>query len=112
MRLVYPRGGGRSEDPSDNYAPDAGFSVGNAMSRNKLIYALSEATVIVAATEGSGGTWAGAVEALEKGLCLVLVREQSGGAEALIAKGASRLKLTSDLGSAIESAAPSQGTLL
>ena len=42
------------------YAPDSPFSVGKAMGRNKLIYALSEVTVAVAADKGSGGTWSGA----------------------------------------------------
>ena len=46
------------------YKPTAGFSVANAMGRNKLIYAMSTATLVVECEEGSGGTWAGAVEAL------------------------------------------------
>ena len=41
--------------------PNAGFSAGNAMSRNKFIYALSEATVVVRSGV-KGGTWSGAVE--------------------------------------------------
>ncbi|MGQ0679675.1 MAG: DNA-processing protein DprA [Actinomycetota bacterium] len=48
------------------FAPSAGFSVGNAMSRNKLIYAFSRVTVVVTSDDGSGGTWAGATEALDK----------------------------------------------
>lgn len=56
------------------YKPDAGFSVANAMGRNKLIYALSQATVVVAADEGKGGTWAGAVEALTQQIAPVIVR--------------------------------------
>lgn len=47
------------------FNPEAGFDVGNAMGRNKYIYALSDAAVIVSATEGKGGTWTGAVEALK-----------------------------------------------
>jgi predicted Rossmann fold nucleotide-binding protein DprA/Smf involved in DNA uptake len=58
------------------FSPSAGFQVGNAMGRNKLIYALSACTLVVAAAEGTGGTWAGAVEALEKKLCPVLVRAE------------------------------------
>ena len=46
------------------YKPTAGFSIANAMGRNKLIYAMSTATLVVECEEGSGGTWAGAVEAL------------------------------------------------
>jgi predicted Rossmann fold nucleotide-binding protein DprA/Smf involved in DNA uptake len=34
------------------------------MGRNKLIYALSALTLVVATSEGSSGTWAGAAEAL------------------------------------------------
>jgi predicted Rossmann fold nucleotide-binding protein DprA/Smf involved in DNA uptake len=49
------------------FKPDAAFSVANAMGRNKLIYALSAATLVVAADDGSGGTWAGAKEALASG---------------------------------------------
>lgn len=44
--------------------PSSGFSPGAAMRRNKVVYGLSAVTVVVAADEGSGGTWAGAVEAL------------------------------------------------
>jgi len=47
--------------------PDAAFSVGTAMARNKLIYALAKRTLVVAASEGSGGTWSGATEALRRG---------------------------------------------
>jgi predicted Rossmann fold nucleotide-binding protein DprA/Smf involved in DNA uptake len=47
------------------FNPEAGFDVGNAMARNKYIYALSDAADIVSATEGKGGTWSGAVEALK-----------------------------------------------
>ena len=73
------------------YGPDAGFSVGGAMGRNKVIYALSDAALVASATEGSGGTWAGAVEALENGWTPVLVAGVSPNdvaAERLIAKGA------------------------
>lgn len=48
------------------YDPSAGFNVGNAMQRNKLIYALSDFALIVNADLRKGGTWAGAVEQLEK----------------------------------------------
>ena len=56
------------------FSPSAGFQVGNAMGRNKLIYAMSICTLVVAASEGTGGTWAGAVEAIERKTCPVLVR--------------------------------------
>jgi predicted Rossmann fold nucleotide-binding protein DprA/Smf involved in DNA uptake/DNA-binding MarR family transcriptional regulator len=46
------------------FAPDARFQVWQAMSRNRLIYCAADAAVVASASEGSGGTWAGAVEAL------------------------------------------------
>ena len=39
------------------FDPDAGFSVGNAMGRNKIIFALSRAGLVVAAEYNKGGTW-------------------------------------------------------
>jgi predicted Rossmann fold nucleotide-binding protein DprA/Smf involved in DNA uptake len=49
------------------YAPEARFSVGNAMGRNRLIYCLADAAVVVATSAGSGGTWGGAVENMKAG---------------------------------------------
>lgn len=46
--------------------PSAGFSVGNAMARNKYIYALADYALVISSDVGKGGTWAGATEALEK----------------------------------------------
>lgn len=72
------------------YKPSAGFSVANAMGRNRLIYALSELTVVVASDDGSGGTWEGAVEAIRGRLTDVVVWEGAGagpGNPALIALG-------------------------
>ena len=48
------------------YDPAAGFNVGNAMGRNKLIYAFADAALVVSADYKKGGTWAGAVEQLDK----------------------------------------------
>lgn len=53
--------------------PAAGFSPGAAMARNKIVYALSDLTVVVASAGGSGGTWAGAIEALRLGVGRVAV---------------------------------------
>jgi len=47
------------------YSPNAGFSVGAAMGRNKLIYALADYALIIASDAGKGGTWTGATEALK-----------------------------------------------
>lgn len=46
--------------------PSAGFSPHAAMARNKLVYALSEVTVVIATDLETGGTWTGATEALKK----------------------------------------------
>jgi hypothetical protein len=55
--------------------PTAGFSVGGAMGRNKIIYGLADFAVVVSSDFQTGGTWAGAVEALKGGWCPVFVRE-------------------------------------
>jgi predicted Rossmann fold nucleotide-binding protein DprA/Smf involved in DNA uptake len=73
------------------YAPNAGFSVGAAMGRNKVIYGLSDFAVIVSSDLQTGGTWAGAREALKAGWCPVFVRDgekMPKGNEALIKLGA------------------------
>jgi DNA processing protein len=57
------------------YAPDVGFSVGAAMGRNKLIYALADYALVVASDYDKGGTWAGATEALKHGWVPVFVLE-------------------------------------
>ncbi|MBW4598897.1 MAG: DNA-protecting protein DprA [Calothrix sp. FI2-JRJ7] len=49
-----------------SYDPEAGFNTGNAMGRNKYIYALADYALVVNSTVGKGGTWAGATEALSK----------------------------------------------
>lgn len=48
------------------YDPAAGFNVGHAMQRNKIIYALADAALVVNADFEKGGTWAGAIEQLTK----------------------------------------------
>lgn len=48
------------------YDPDARFTVGNAMARNKLIFALAHHSLIAAAEVDKGGTWAGATEELKR----------------------------------------------
>jgi predicted Rossmann fold nucleotide-binding protein DprA/Smf involved in DNA uptake len=49
-----------------SFDPSAGFNVGHAMQRNKFIYALSDLSLVVNSDLETGGTWAGAVEQLEK----------------------------------------------
>lgn len=48
------------------YHPNARFSVGSAMGRNKLIYAMADYGVVVSAEHKKGGTWAGAEEELKR----------------------------------------------
>lgn len=70
--------------------PDAGFSVGAAMGRNKVIYGLADLTVVVAAEREQGGTWASATEARRSGYGRVVVWSGAGrgpGNEALVDLG-------------------------
>jgi len=48
------------------YDPMGEFNVGNAMQRNKLIYALADAALVISSDYQKGGTWAGATEQLTK----------------------------------------------
>ena len=48
------------------YHPEAGFNVGTAMGRNKLIYALADYGLVVSAEHKKGGTWEGAQEELRR----------------------------------------------
>ena len=47
------------------FNPEAGFNVGNAMSRNRYIYCLADAAVVASSTPNRGGTWNGAIEDLK-----------------------------------------------
>jgi DNA processing protein len=74
------------------YDPAAGFNVGHAMQRNKAVYALADAALVVSSDFQKGGTWAGAAEQLEKmRLVPVYVRSRGQigkGLEGLREKGA------------------------
>ena len=48
------------------YHPNARFTVGTAMARNKLIYAMADYGLVVNAEHKKGGTWAGATEELRR----------------------------------------------
>ena len=48
------------------YDPAAGFNVGHAMQRNKVVYALADAGLVVTSDFEKGGTWTGAIEQLER----------------------------------------------
>jgi predicted Rossmann fold nucleotide-binding protein DprA/Smf involved in DNA uptake len=76
------------------YKPDSGFSVANAMGRNKLVHALSRVTLVVASDLETGGTWEGAKEALGRGYGRVAVWTGEGagpGNRALVRIGATPL---------------------
>src|SRR5262249_55582303 len=57
-----------------SYDPDARWFAYNAMERNKLLYGLSDAALVVASSADTGGTWGGAIEALERGRLKVFVK--------------------------------------
>ncbi|MNF50264.1 hypothetical protein D3C85_703630 [compost metagenome] len=56
------------------FYPEAGFNAGNAMARNKYIYCLSQAAVVVH-SGSKGGTWNGALENLKKNWVPLWVKE-------------------------------------
>jgi len=73
------------------YSPNAGFSVGAAMGRNRLIYTLADYAIVVASDAETGGTWAGATETLKHGWVPVFVLEHDAmpeGNRLLLQKGA------------------------
>jgi predicted Rossmann fold nucleotide-binding protein DprA/Smf involved in DNA uptake len=74
-----------------SFYPEAGFDVGNAMARNKYIYCLSDAAVVIASSRGKGGTWNGAVENLKNSWVPLWVKpaqEKSSGNAELVRQGA------------------------
>lgn len=71
-------------------SPSAPFTVGNAMSRNRLVYSFADVAV-VASSGVKGGTWEGSRENLKHGWIPLLVRNGAGsgdGAAALLEAGA------------------------
>lgn len=46
------------------YEPDSRWFAHTAMDRNKLVYGLADAALVVSSSDETGGTWAGAIEAL------------------------------------------------
>ena len=49
-----------------SYHPTAHFTIGRAMERNKLIYALADCALVVSSDYKKGGTWTGVAEELER----------------------------------------------
>jgi predicted Rossmann fold nucleotide-binding protein DprA/Smf involved in DNA uptake len=80
------------------YNPGAGFNVGNAMGRNKYLYALGDYAIVVSSAVEKGGTWSGAIENLKsKNPVPLFVRADDDvppGNPALIGKGC--IALTTD----------------
>ena len=71
--------------------PEARFNVGNAMARNRYIYCLADAAVVVASARGSGGTWNGACENAKAGWVPLWVKrttDPASGNAGLIERGA------------------------
>lgn len=56
------------------YDPDSRWFAYAAMERNKILYGLSDAALVVASSAETGGTWAGATEALQHGRVKVFVK--------------------------------------
>ena len=80
------------------FYPEAGFSANNAMARNKYIYLLSQATVVVCSGE-KGGTWSGAIENIKNGWVPLLVSAhantlQAGNNALLSGKGVNKPLIT------------------
>lgn len=61
------------------FYPEAAFNAGNAMGRNKYIYALSDRALVIDSALGSGGTWEGAMEALNRKWVPLYVRTPGNG---------------------------------
>ena len=60
------------------FNPEAGFTVGKAMQRNKYIYCLSDRALVVHSGI-KGGTWEGAIENMKKQWVPIWVRRDSDG---------------------------------
>jgi predicted Rossmann fold nucleotide-binding protein DprA/Smf involved in DNA uptake len=77
------------------YRPDARFTAGTAMGRNKIIYGLARVTLVISSAKDEGGTWAGATEALGKkyGHVAVWTGEGAGpGNDALVKAGGTAIE--------------------
>lgn len=77
--------------------PQARFTVGTAMQRNKVIYGLARYALVVASAKDSGGTWAGATANLKAGWVPLFVRTGANlpeGNAALVSQGGLELAET------------------
>lgn len=92
-------------------APSSGFTPTAAMARNKIVYALSAITAVVASDENSGGTWSGASEALKAKNGIVAVWRGQGegrGNEALEKFGAVPIRDPAEIADLLNVEAPSE----
>jgi len=72
------------------FSPEAGFNVGNAMARNKYIYCLADAGIVVTTSKETGGTWNGAIDNLKHAWVPLWVKEHANpdsGNAALVNRG-------------------------
>lgn len=72
------------------FNPEAGFNVGNAMGRNKYIYCLSNAAVVVR-SDTKGGTWRGAEENQKNNWVPIWVKHTDDGNHRIVQRGANWL---------------------
>ncbi len=72
------------------FNPESGFNVGNAMSRNKYIYCLSDAAVVVR-SDIKGGTWKGAEENQKNNWVPIWVKHTDDGNHRIVQRGANWL---------------------
>jgi len=83
--------------------PSDEFTISQAMERNTLIYAASEATVVIDPRFKEGGTWHGAVEANRRKLCPLIIRAtDTPSCRALVALGAQPMSDPSELASILQ----------
>lgn len=81
------------------FVSEQGFNPGNAMARNRYIYCLSKAAIVVCSDIGKGGTWNGACENLRFNWVPLWVKQSSdfgSGNGKLIEQGAQALPDESD----------------
>ena len=79
------------------FNPEAGFNIGNAMSRNKLIYTQSDATIVIK-SDTKGGTWEGAKENIKKQwVPLWVVDYNEKGNNEILKMGAKKLSVKTEL---------------
>ena len=72
------------------FNPEAGFNAGNAMGRNKYIYCLSDAAVVVR-SDTKGGTWSGAEENQKNNWVPIWVKHTDDGNHRIVQRGANWL---------------------